>query len=96
MATLGDMKAKPGSMAKPTPVNKVDIIDASEMTAKILKEHLTLHNLLNPGILPTQTALSDNVPKRTFYVSDHNEFFETIAKLFFPEKIELKHYPLWE
>ncbi len=69
--------------------NKLDIIDASEMTAKTLKEHLTIHNLLNADILPS-------TPQRTFYVSDHNEFFETIAKLFFPEKIDLKHYPLWE
>lgn len=68
--------------------SKVDIIDASEMTAKILKEHLALQSLLN-----TQT---DVPPKRTFYASDHNEFFENIAKLFFPGKIELKHYPLWE
>ncbi|HEV2524274.1 MAG TPA: glutamate racemase [Gammaproteobacteria bacterium] len=76
--------------------NKVDIIDASEMTAKILKEHLTLHNLLNPGTNSKETTLNDSSSKRTFYVSDHNEFFETIAKLFFPGKIELKHYPLWE
>lgn len=67
--------------------NKVDIIDASEMTTKILKERLTLHNLLN----------SETAPKeKFFYVSDYSEFFETIAKLFFPGKIELKHYPLWE
>ena len=68
--------------------NKVDIIDASEMTAKILKEHLTLQSLLNTQV--------DVPSKKTFYVSDHNEFFENIAKLFFPGKIELKHYPLWE
>ena len=76
--------------------NKVDIIDASEMTAKILKEHLTLHNLLNPGTVSKETTVNGDASKRTFYVSDHNEFFETIAKLFFPGKIELKHYPLWE
>ena len=76
--------------------NKIDIIDASDMTAKILQEHLTLHNLLNLRKKSEATNEKDSASQRTFYVSDDNEFFETIAKLFFQKKIELKHYPLWE
>lgn len=67
--------------------NTVDIIDASEMTARVLKEHLKAHALLNSH------PASDS-SKKTFYVSDHNEFFEHAAKLFFPGDIVLKHYPL--
>jgi glutamate racemase len=66
--------------------NDVDIIDASDMTAKILKEYLALNKLLNLG------ARS----KRTFYVSDYSEFFAKTAKVFFPGEIELETYPLWE
>jgi glutamate racemase len=70
--------------------HNIDIIDASEMTAQILKEQLALQNLLNLEPTSTNTQI-----QRIFYVSDYNEFFEAIAKLFFPGKIELKHCPLW-
>jgi len=68
----------------------IDIMDASEMTAKVLKEHLTDNNLLNPSNSMQQAV------KKTFYVSEHSEFFANTAKLFFPGDIELKHYPLWD
>ncbi len=64
----------------------VDIIDASEMTAIALKEHLGLHNLLK----------LEAPSKKIFYVSDHNEFFTNTAKIFFPGDIQLEPYPLWE
>jgi glutamate racemase len=67
--------------------NKVDIIDTSEMTARILKEALELNALLNTNNTVQNT-------KKTFYVSDVNEFFERAAKLFFSGDIVLKHYPL--
>jgi len=76
--------------------NTVDIIDASEMTAYVLKEHLRLHNLLNDTVSDNIGSNSNTGPQRTFYVSDYNEFSEGIARVFFPGKIELKHYPLWE
>lgn len=66
--------------------NEVDIIDASEMTAKILHEHLKLHKLSNPS----------NNPKKTFYVSDYSDFFANTAKIFFPGDIRLEAYPLWD
>lgn len=67
--------------------NNIDIIDASIMTATVLKQYLTQHHLLN-------VDLTQN--KRIFYVSDYNEFFENTAKVFFPGNIELQPYPLWE
>jgi len=66
----------------------VDIIDASEMTAKVLKEQLTVHKLGTTNLSRSGTRL--------FYVSDHNDFFENTAKIFFPDKITLKPYLLWE
>ncbi len=65
----------------------VDIIDASDMTARVLAEKLQLHNLVNPSTTPA---------KRIFYVSDYSEFFANTAKVFFPGEIELQPYPLWE
>lgn len=64
----------------------IDIIDASEITAQSLKEHLIVKNLLN----------CYHATQRIFYVSDYSEFFAHTAKLFFPGNIELKPYPLWE
>lgn len=66
--------------------NTVDIIDASAMTAIVLKELLTKQNLLN---------LTTSVNK-TFYVSDYNEFFAETAKIFFPDDIKLEPYRLWD
>lgn len=69
-----------------TPYPPVDIIDASEVTAQVLKEYLHLHKLLN-----THSSV-----KKLFYVSDYSEFFLSTAKIFFPEEIKLEPYPLWE
>ncbi len=66
--------------------NIVDIIDASEITANVLKEYLTLHGLLNVN----------GSAKKIFYLSDYSEFFAKTAKIFFPDDIELEPYPLWE
>ncbi len=64
----------------------IDIIDASEVTAKALKEHLIKEKMLN----------SSQSTKRIFYVSDHNEFFAKTAQLFFASEIELQPYPIRE
>jgi glutamate racemase len=66
----------------------VDIIDASDLTAKALKKQLALYKLENKK--------NANLGTRLFYVSDHTEFFENTAKIFFPGEIELKPYSLWE
>lgn len=65
--------------------NKIEIIDASEITAQDLKELLTLHKLLNPNANP----------KKKFFFSDCSEFFISTAKIFFPEEIHFEPYALW-
>lgn len=64
--------------------NLVDIIDASEITAAALKDYLNTHRLLSS---------SEDLTK-TFYVSDHNEFFDKATKIFFPGEVHLQQYSL--
>ena len=64
----------------------VDIIDASETTALLLKETLEKHALLN----------TQNIARKSFYISDYNEFFAENARLFFQEAMTIEHYPLWD
>lgn len=64
--------------------DKVDLIDASEITALLLKQELASKNLLN----------SKQAAQKLFYVSDDNEFFSQTTHLFFQKKINLQHYPL--
>lgn len=65
--------------------NKIDIIDASEITAATLKADLLLYHLLN----------QEGQGKRSFYVSDHSEHFSLATKIFFGENISLEPYALW-
>lgn len=64
----------------------IDIIDASEMTAMVLKNHLAIHSLEN-----TTTS-----PQKIFYVSDYNEFFANATQVFFKGNIQLEPYSLWD
>lgn len=64
----------------------IDIIDASEITANMLKADLLLHNLLN----------NEGKAQRIFYVSDHSEYFSQTTKIFFGDDITLRPYPLWD
>jgi len=60
---------------------KTTVIDSSEVVARKLKEVLTENNLLN----------KENIlPEHEFYVSDYTDFFETLAEMFFDEKIKLQ------
>jgi glutamate racemase len=63
--------------------NKVELIDAAEITAKTLKADLLLKNLMN----------SSKNATHLFYASDNNEFFTQTTSLFFQNEIVLKHYP---
>lgn len=63
----------------------IDIIDTAMLTATLLKQQLTTHQLLN----------SDTHPTRLFYVSDHSEFFSATANLFFPGGVHLQASDLW-
>jgi len=60
---------------------KTSVIDSSEIVARNLKDVLTKNKLLN-----TEHTL----PKHEFYVSDYTDFFETLAEMFFDEKIKLQ------
>jgi glutamate racemase len=66
----------------------IDIIDASDVTAHLLKVFLAQHQLLNPN--------KNQPSKKVFYVSDYTDFFANTAKIFFPGDIQLEPYPLWE
>lgn len=66
---------------------KIDIIDASDITALTLKHYLDKHELSNTNIQLTNQ-------NRIFYVSDFNEFFEKTTKIFFPGNIQLQQYPI--
>lgn len=66
--------------------NKIEIIDASEITAKTLKAELEFHKLLN----------KQEKASRVFFVSDYNEFCSQTTRFFFGDKIELLPYPLWD
>ncbi len=66
---------------------EIEIIDASAITAKALQDELIALQLLNQN--PVISAAN-----RTFYVSDYNEFFANMTKLFFPGDILLQQYSL--
>lgn len=66
--------------------DKIEIIDASDIVAETLKAELRLHKLLNHV----------THANRTFYVSDHTDFFRQTTKLFFQGDIELHPYALWD
>jgi glutamate racemase len=59
---------------------RVDVIDSAKIVAEELRSILQANNLLCP-------ALKDD---HEFFVSDHTNYFEIIAKMFFGEKINLK------
>jgi glutamate racemase len=65
---------------------KVDIVDASELVAKHVRQFLITHEL----------AADQLVKEHAFYVSDFTRSFEESTKLFFERKVNLEHYPLWE
>jgi glutamate racemase len=64
---------------------KVDIIDSGQVVARYLRDRLQEKNLLCP---------SRKIAHR-FFVSDHTNYFERIAKLFFEEEIHLELKDIW-
>lgn len=77
--------------------NTVELIDASEVTAKMLKQELLLNNLLNQAQLAVSDISNPSVntikePKRLFYASDNSDFFAHTTQLFFQSSIELNPY----
>lgn len=66
--------------------NKVDVVDASTIVAKTVKNLLTEHNLLH----------KETKASHKFYISDYTDAFLSNAKLFLGQNVDLEHYPLWD
>lgn len=64
----------------------VDIVDSAHVVASSLKNLLDDNELLNESKKGTHT----------FYVSDYTDYFETIARMFFEERINLKKINIWK
>jgi len=65
---------------------KVNVIDSSQIVANFTKQILSENDLL------CQTADQCN----EFYISDYTKMFETIARMFFEEDIQLKKLDIWK
>lgn len=65
---------------------KVDIINTAEIVADYVYVQLKALNLLNTG----------DRKKHRFYVSDLTESFQNSTRIFFDEKINLQHMPIWD
>jgi glutamate racemase len=65
---------------------KVDIVDASQIVARHVKDYLERENLRSPGL----------TKDHKFYVSDFTRSFEASTRIFFKREVQLEHYPLWE
>jgi glutamate racemase len=63
---------------------EVNVIDSAVIVAEKLREELIKNKLLR----------NDPAPKHEFYVSDHTDYFEIIARMFFGEKIILNKVSL--
>lgn len=66
--------------------NKMNILDSSEVVALALKNHLQQQGLLN----------TDTSPQDHFLVSDYTESFESSARMFFHESVQLEKHQLWD
>lgn len=64
----------------------VEVLDSSELVAAHVGEVLGQLNLKNDRL-----AGEDH-----FYVSDYTTSFEASTRIFFQQKVQLEHYPLWE
>ncbi len=60
---------------------KTNVIDSSEVVARKLKDVLSENEILNT---------ENKIPDHEFFVSDYTDFFETLAEMFFDEKIKLQ------
>jgi glutamate racemase len=67
-------------------LDKVEILDSSEVIALALKEYLEEHGLLN-----LEPDSQDH-----FLVSDYTESFESSARMFFHDSVRLEKHLLWD
>ncbi|HYK77346.1 MAG TPA: glutamate racemase [Daejeonella sp.] len=66
--------------------SKVSIVNTAETVARHVQQRLQQLNLLN----------SENKALHRFYVSDYTSSFERSTRMFFGEKIHLRHKAMWE
>jgi len=64
---------------------EINVIDSARIVAEYLQQFL-----IEKGLLCEKRKSQDS-----FFVSDHTPYFETIAKMFFNEKILLKKKSIW-
>lgn len=69
--------------------NKINLLDSAELLAAEIKDYLNINNLNNQQNNNKKGNLD-------FYITDHLDFFEKQAKLFFPNNLNLKQLPLWD
>ena len=67
--------------------HSIPIIDATKLTADCLQQLLINNNLINHN---------SAAAKHVFYMSDDNQHFAKLAKIFFPGDIQLELLPLWD
>jgi len=65
---------------------KVEVIDSSRIVALYVQKSLEYAGLLN------KLHKTEN----KFYVSDFTPSFENATQIFFKDKVNLEHYPLWD
>lgn len=65
---------------------KVDVVDSANIVAHHLHEVLESHHLMS----------EKKNPEHTFYISDYTEYFESIARMFFDEPINLVKENIWK
>ncbi len=64
---------------------EVNVIDSARIVAEFLRKYLEEHNLLG------NSRSAGNI----YFVSDHTPSFETVASMFFSEKIKLRKEYIW-
>lgn len=64
---------------------EVNVLDSARIVAEFLKKYLIDNKLLS----------ENKVEQNKFFVSDHTPSFETIANMFFNEKIDLVKRSIW-
>ena len=64
---------------------EVNVIDSARIVAEYLQKYLKSHNMLAAA----------RAGENQYYISDHTPAFETIANMFFNEKIHLEKRSIW-
>ena len=64
---------------------EVNVIDTARIVAEYLQKYLAEHDLLS----------GSRKGKDKFFVSDHTPYFDTIARIFFNQKIDLVKKSIW-